>query len=284
VERTPETGAGLMRIWKNTNTLDGYFPPLLEMAPAAQAEIVVIGSKPVNLDQFPLLKGIFKCGIGVENVPFAECEARGIAVGLPGPATAEIIFEETANFTVYTILRSLYSAIGEIDGWIKYDRPSLSKRTVLIVGLGNIGGRVRDKLGKLVNVTGFDIKDQQEGELPTLLANADVVSLHMPLTGQTKGWFDRDKLALMRDNAVLVNTSRGQIVVEDALLAEIQAGRLRAAFDVFWTEPYTGPLRAYHPAQFLMTPHVASTCTDFLTGLAGDLGRFIAELETNGRE
>lgn len=274
----------MMRIWTNTNTLDGYCPELLAPVPAEQAEIAVIGSKSINLEKFPLLKGLFKCGIGVDNVPFTECEARNIRVGLPSSTTAEIIFEETANFTVHTILNALYSTAGDINGWIKHARPLLNRRNVLVIGLGNIGSRVCARLAPLVKVVGFDIKNQPEHELLQLIPDADVVSLHLPLTGKTKGWFDAGKLALMRDGAVLVNTARGPIVAEDALLAEIEAGRLRAAFDVFWSEPYHGPLRSHHPQRFLMTPHIASTCTDFLTGLAADLGNFIAALENGGRK
>ena len=96
-----------------------------------------------------------------------------------------------------------------------------------------------------------------------------------------KQFLNTEKLGWMRDGAALVNTARGPVVDEKALLSEIDSGRLRAAFDVFWQEPYEGPLRAFHPDRFLMSPHVASTCEDFLKGLAGDLNVFIDRL--NGR-
>ena len=82
-----------------------------------------------------------------------------------------------------------------------------------------------------------------------------------------------------RDNAIIINTARGPIVSELCLLKEIRSNRLKAAFDVFWTEPYEGSLRDYHPDRFLMSPHVASTCQGFLAGCRKDLDVLIKELK-----
>ncbi len=272
----------MMLYWKNTNTLDDYYPAALVTVAPEQAEIAIIGSKSLDLEQFPGLKGLFKCGVGLDNVPFAECQARHIAVGLPGAETSNIIFEETANFTVYTILNQLYADSGDITSWKKNQRVSLNRKAVLVIGQGNIGSRVSNKLEQLVNVLRFDIQHQQKKDLYALLAAADLVSLHIPLTDATNGWFDADKLSVMKDGAILVNTARGQIVDESDLLKEIVNGRLRAAFDVFWKEPYTGPLKQFHPHRFFMTPHVASTCEQFLLGLATDLKKFVSELSGHG--
>lgn len=83
---------------------------------------------------------------------------------------------------------------------------------------------------------------------------------------------------MMKDGAAVVNTARGPIVDEDALYSELRGGRLRAAFDVFWQEPYNGKLAALHPEPFFMTPHVASTCEEFLEGLAEDFEEFLKRL------
>lgn len=263
-----------MRYWKNTNTLDAHVSALEHLASPGEAEIAVIGSKAIDLDQFPRLKGVFKCGIGTDNVPFEECKARDIAVGLPGTATAEVIYEETANFAVYLILAMLYARAGSLDGWAKHPRPFLGRRNVLVIGTGNIGRRVHEKLTPLTNVLTFDIATHPESDLEALVRQAEVVSLHIPLTDETRNWFNREKLGWMADEAILVNTARAAIVPESDLHAEIQSGRIRAAFDVFWREPYEGELRRFHPDRFLMTPHIASTCEDFLSGLARDLRAF----------
>ena len=89
---------------------------------------------------------------------------------------------------------------------------------------------------------------------------------------------DKIKLSMMKDGAILINTARGAIVDEDALFSEISSNRLQAAFDVFWNEPYEGKLKGLHPDQFLMSPHVASTCSGFLRGCRKGLDELIKEL------
>ena len=82
----------------------------------------------------------------------------------------------------------------------------------------------------------------------------------------------------MKDGSVLINTARGAIVDEDALDRELKKDRLRAAFDVFWKEPYNGKLKEFYPDNFFMTPHVASTTEGFLNGCRKDLDSLINEL------
>ncbi len=268
-----------MKLWKNTNTIDAYIPGLREsLCEASEAEVAVIGSKPIDLDRLPKLKALFKCGIGTDNVPFETCAERGIEVCLPSPQTAGIIYEETASFAAYLIMRMLYAKVGDLEQWRKFDREFSANRSVLLIGVGNIGKRVMAKISPMVSVLRYDEADPERQSLSSLLPRADVVSLHVPLTPETTGFMDGPKLALMKDSAALVNTARGPIVDEEALFAELSSGRLRAAFDVFWEEPYLGKLRDLCPDPFFMTPHVASTCRDFLEGLAQDFKGFTSEL------
>jgi phosphoglycerate dehydrogenase-like enzyme len=267
-----------MKFWKNTATLDDLVPELLETAPDAEAELAVIGSRPIDLDALPSLKGIFKCGVGTDNVPFDEAEKRGIEVCMPSYQTRRYIFEETANFAVQLVFRMLFDDIGEVDSWTKRSRPFLGNRRVLVIGHGNIGRMVETKLAPSVTVETYDVLENTEEELEAMVRRADVVTLHTPLLDETRGFIDAEKLGWMKDGAALVNTARGPIVDEDALYAEISSGRLRAAFDVYWQEPYEGKLKEFHPDRFLMSPHVASNCADFQTGLASDLRDFIQRL------
>lgn len=267
-----------MNLWKNTPTLDEFIPELLHPAPAAEADIAVVGGKPIPLEELTRLKGIFKCGVGTDNIPFDMCEARGIAVCLPSDRTRDIIFDETANFAVKAILDVLYADAGVLETWTKHSRPLLSRKTVLLLGQGNIGRKVKTKLEPLVNVTTWDAAVDPYENLEVLMGEADAVSLHIPLNDATRDWVDAEKLSWMKDGAGLVNTARGPVVKEEALLHEVKAARLFAAFDVFWQEPYHGPLREY-PDRFFMTPHIASTCADFLMGLAKDLTEFVGKVE-----
>lgn len=267
-----------MKIWKNTNTLDALIPSLAkDLVDPAEAELVVIGSKPIDLELMPQLKGLFKCGVGTDNVPFEACAEKGIRVGLPSEATASIIFEETASFANYLVLKMLYSEIGDVECWKKTSRVFAGKKKVLILGMGNIGRRVAAKLKSTVQVLSYDSADPGRESLESLLPQADVVSLHLPLTEETRGMVDKAMLSLMKDRAALVNTARGPIVDEGALFEELSSGRIRAAFDVFWQEPYRGRLKSLYPEPFYMTPHVASNCHDFLEGLAKDYLAFASE-------
>lgn len=263
-----------MKLWKNTATIDEFIPELHSTVEKEEAELAVIGSKPIPINDMPNLKGIFKCGVGTDNVPFQEAKQQGVDICLPSEDTQRIIFEETANFAVFSILRALYNEVGDLDNWKKFERPFLGNRKVLIVGLGRIGSFVKQKLTHLVEVLTFDVAYNAPEELEHLTKEADVITLHIPLNTETESFWDKEKLSWMKDGAILVNTSRGPTVNEADLLKEIESNRLKAVFDVYWKEPYHGPLREFHPNYFYMTPHIASTCDDFLKGLAEDFKNF----------
>lgn len=266
-----------MKIWKNTKTLDGLVPELINTVDAADAEVAVIGGTPLDLSIMPKLKTIFKCGVGTDNVPFEEAKVRGIEVVLPSERTKAYIFEETANFSVYLIMRMLYSNLGSVESWQKKQRPFLGKKKVLVVGQGNIGRQVAGKLNSLTEVLTYDPLQNEEDELKGLISQADAITLHMPLIENTRGFIDAEKLSWMKDGSALINTARGPIVDELALYEEIKNKRIFAAFDVFWQEPYEGILTEFHPDHFYMTPHVASNCSNFLEGLAKDFRKLEKE-------
>ena len=268
-----------MKIFKNTDTLGGYDEGLMFTSDKSEADIVLMGSKPIVLDEFKNIKGIFRAGIGRDNVPVEEAQRRGISVRFPGDETVDLIFSETARFTCQLILRMLYSNIGTLDPWMKESRTELSAKKLLVIGCGNIGRRVADNMKPFMQVECFDTLTNSMDDLTHLLMEAHCVSLHIPNTPDNVDFMDSEKLALMMDGAVLINTARGAIVSEDALLAEIETGRLRAAFDVYWQEPYRGRLSQYHPDRFYMTPHVASTCNGFLEGCRRELDMLMKELK-----
>jgi len=147
-----------------------------------------------------------------------------------------------------------------------------------LIGQGNIGKIVNSKLQPFVEIMAFDLAINKIEELKSLIKQADVISLHIPLDEYTRNFIDAEKMNWMKDGSSIVNTARGPIVDEEALYIEVSAGRLRAAFDVYWKEPYIGKLCMYHPDRFFMTPHVSSNCEDFLIGLAADLYEFTNKL------
>jgi phosphoglycerate dehydrogenase-like enzyme len=240
-----------------------------------QADILLVGGKPISLEYFPTLKGIFKCGVGQDNIPQEQATSLGISCGFPSLSTASIIHEETANFACHLVLKSLYSNTGDFDSWKKMGRNSLATKKVLVVGTGNIGAKVVRKLKNFVRILTFDAISNNSSELKAMVQQADCITLHIPLTESTRSMFDAEKLSWMKDGATLVNTARAAVVSEEDLFQELKSGRLLAAFDVFWQEPYKGKLLEIPKDRFIRSPHVASNCQEFLEATAKDFRSFI---------
>jgi len=145
-----------------------------------------------------------------------------------------IIFDETASFTCSLIFRMLYENLGTLDPWIKEPRHQLSQKKLLVIGIGKIGSRVAQLMKPFLSVNTFDILQNEASELKKLIQHADCVSIHIPRSDNNISFIDSEKLSWMKSGAVLINTARGPIVDEDALYAELQNDRLKAAFEVFW--------------------------------------------------
>jgi len=257
----------------DTEILEAW--PPLEPLPGIEAAIVV--SRPVDvpvLERFPDLRLVANYGVGYDSVDVAACAARGVAVtNTPGVLDAAV-----ADLTLALVLavrRRIVEADAFVrsgewrDEWIlpRVTGEDVSGATLGIVGLGRIGGAVARR------ARAFDMRvlyaqrrrvdtDLAEfRELDALLAEADVVSLHVPLTAETRGLIDARRLALLHDGAALVNTARGPVVDEQALVGELVSGRIRAALDVFAAEPSVPPELLALP-NVVLTPHVGSATTD----------------------
>jgi phosphoglycerate dehydrogenase-like enzyme len=267
-----------MTIYKATNTLNKYLPNLEYTQNKSDAELLIVGGKKFDLADFPKVRGVFKTGVGTDNLPLEEAKRRGIEIRLPSEDTRDTIYEETAAFTCNLLLRGLYTNIGEWATWTKRDRCMLARQRLLVLGAGRIGGRVAHKMKSFMEVTTFDSATDDESLLPCLISEADAVTIHIPLTSETRHFMNSTRLSWIKTGALLVNTARGSIVDEDALFEEISKGRLRAAFDVFWDEPYSGKLLSFAPERFMATPHVASACREFLASCARDCLAFKASL------
>lgn len=243
-----------------------------------EAEILLVGGQPIDLQDFPKLKGIFKCGVGRDNVPEDHATQRGIICGFPSPASASIIFDETACFASHLVLQCMYAQSGIFDIWKKISRDRLASRQILVIGNGNIGSRVVKKLENFAEISTFDTISNQPDELEKMVRQADCITLHLPLNSCTKDFFNAEKISWMKDGASLVNTARAPLVAEEDLYQELLSGRIRAAFDVFWQEPYKGKLTELPKDRFMRSPHIASNCVEFLTAIASDFRQFISSL------
>jgi phosphoglycerate dehydrogenase-like enzyme len=180
----------------------------------------------------------------------------------------------TAELAVGLVLASLrgipeFVRAQDLGHWAHAERPALADRTVLLLGYGSIGAAVERRL------SGFEVEVLRVASrardgvhdpraLPDLLPRADVVVVLVPLTDQTRAMVDAGFLARMRDGALLVNVARGGVVVTDALLAELESGRLSAALDVTDPEPLPPDHPLWRAPGLLVSPHVGGNSTAFL--------------------
>jgi len=221
-------------------------------------DIVIAGTEPITsevLDNGKRLKLISRVGIGLDSVDLLKARELGITVcytpDAPAPAVAELTIGHMLNLLRYIPLvdRKLRSGI-----WQRYTGKLLSNQVVGIRGVGRVGSRVLKHLQGFnpAKILVHDIKPNHDlyhrynaklVDEETLFRESDILTLHVPLTKQTKSMVTERELRMMKRNSYLINTSRGGIVDEHdlyhALKEKIIAG---AAIDVFEEEPYSGSL------------------------------------------
>jgi (S)-sulfolactate dehydrogenase len=220
------------------------------------------------------VKVIGRLGVGLDNIDLAACEARGITVIPATGANAESVAEYVITAALM-LLRGVYFSTRAVEAGT-WPRQTLSQgreaagKVLGIVGLGSIGrltARKAQAMGMRViahdpQVPGAAEAWREAGaqprELEALLRESDVVSLHVPLTPQTRGLLGSERLALMKRDAVVINTARGGIIDEAALATMLREGRLGgAALDVFDREPLAAGSPLTGAPRLLLTPHVA---------------------------
>ena len=226
---------------------------------------------PRELDLLPDLRLVANFGVGYDRVDVAECARRGIGVS----NTPGVLDAATADLALALILVTRRRVVagdravraGEwAHGWSTATElaPDVAGATLGIVGLGRIGSAVARR------AQGFELRvlytararrDRTDladwRELDDLLREADIVTLHAPRTPATEGLLDSRRLALLRDGATVVNTARGELIDEPALVRELVSGRIEAGLDVFANEPHVPPELVDLP-NVVLTPHIGS--------------------------
>lgn len=245
---------------------------LLEFA--ADAEILwMTGANPcltaAALDSLPHCRALFRSGSGMDSMPCARATELGIRLYNTPESISESVAEHACALLLACIRRipqfdrdvrqGLWSARLQTIEW------HLSRRTLGLVGYGLIGRNVAKMLsGFDLRVLHHDPGSDASVELDTLLRESDYVSLHCPLTPQTRHLISRRELALMKQGALLINTSRGAVVDEEALYEALSTHHLGgAALDVLSEEPPP----AGHPLltleNVILSPHLAAFSSDF---------------------
>jgi glyoxylate reductase len=239
------------------------------VSPRPDVEALVVANEPVPLELLPGLRLVANYSVGYDRLGIEQLAGRGIAVS----NTPGVLSAATADLT-FALILAARRRIVEGDAHVRSGKwtaqwtegflaEEMTGSTLGIVGLGRIGQAVARR------AHGFELRvlyaqrtpAQTElgeyRELDELLAESDLVSIHTPLTPETRGLIDARRLALLRDGACIVNTARGEIVDEPALVAELVSGRLRAGLDVFAHEPNV-PAELLTLQNVVLTPHLGS--------------------------
>lgn len=234
------------------------------------------------------LQVIGRHGVGYDNIDVATATRRGIPVVITPEANVESVAEHTVG-----CLLALAKRIGEADRELRrgnfgarltHTGSELHGKTLGLVGLGRIGCRVAEicRAAFAMRLLAYDPYVAPEhaaelcvelvGDLDALLAAADFVSLHAPLTAETRGLIGARQLATMKRTAYLVNTARGGLVDEAALIEALRAGSIAgAALDVFAQEPPPADSPLWALDNVIVTPHMASHTQEGLRRMAVDV-------------
>ena len=253
--------------------------PAVQVERCRNADAVMLANMPLSeavIDKAEHLKFIDVAFTGVDHIPMEAARKKGIAVSNASGYATQAVAELCVSFMIQ-LLRNVNKTEkrcrtgGTKDGLIGN---LLCGKTVGIVGAGAIGKRTAalcKAFGCTVlaynrsKITDASVVDRQVS-LEELLSSADIVSLHCPLTAETKGMIGKEQLAQMKKTAFLINTARGGVVDQDALAAALSDGQIAgAALDVFDKEP---PLPEDHPLlhapNTIVTPHIGFASVESL--------------------
>lgn len=218
-------------------------------------EIIIVRSTKVNANTIngaAALKLIIRAGAGVDNIDVPAATAKKVAV-CNCPGTNSIAVAELAMGLMLALDRRIYDNVADFRAGV-WNKTEYSKSkgifgsTLGILGLGNIGREVAKRAQAFgMNVIGFDPFFSDEGfknnnitkvaDVYELAAKADVITVHMPDTKDTKGMFNKKFFAAMKDGAMFINTSRGGLVISEDLIEAVNNKKIRAGLDVYANEP-----------------------------------------------
>ncbi|WP_420101690.1 hydroxyacid dehydrogenase [Bosea sp. (in: a-proteobacteria)] len=250
---------------------------LIEQVPAVIIRNQTVMRGPL-LEAAKALKVIGRLGVGLDNIDMGACADRGIRV-FPATGANSLSVVEYVIGTTMTLLRGAYFAnaamlAGEFPKTKLIGR-EIAGKLMGIVGFGAIG----QDLARHARAIGMEVaayhprlpaddpawSGVRRLSLDALLGEADVVSLHVPLTSETRGLIDAKAIARMKPDAILINTARGGIMEEAALVAALKAGRLGgAAIDVYEQEPLgKGAAKVFAGApNLILTPHISGNTVE----------------------
>lgn len=239
------------------------------------------------------LRAVARLGVGYDAVDLTAATKHGVAVTIT-PGTNEHSVAETTIALITGVFRGFPGRLDEVrtGQWVRKTLPRLAGRTIGILGLGRIGRAVVPRaIGLGLRVMAFDPYADRAfcekhgvdlGSLDDVLTRADIVSLHLPSTAETAHLINEKSLARMKPGSVLINTARGSLVDERALIAALESGHLLGAgLDVFEVEPLptSSPLLKF--PNVLVSPHAAGVDHASLEAMATVAAECVVNLYQN---
>lgn len=238
------------------------------------ADGIIVGVEEVDkeyIDAHPRLKAVVKFGVGTDNIDIEYCKQKNIFVGRTVGSNARSVAETAISFVIADS-KNLYESLTNTKehGWAKMTGYEIFGKTIGIIGFGAIGKEVAGMakgLGmKVLAYDAYGIDEElaknmnvEVAEVEDILTQSDFISLHTPLTNETKNYIALDEMKKMKNSAVLINTARGGIVNEADLYVALKEHMIKAAyFDVFTVEPPKEDEPLLKLPNFYLTPHIAS--------------------------
>ena len=228
-----------------------------------------IALKEAALDKLPNVKALFRSGSGLDALPVDYAKEHNLSVWNSPESIAESVAEHAVSL-LFALARHLVQFHNQVqeniwDSSNKQTQWHLTGRTLGLVGYGRIAKKVEKMVsGFDMKVLHYDPASPNSMALDEMLPLCDFVSVHCPLLPQTTKLFNKERFALMKKNALLVNTSRGPVLDEEALLASLQSNHLGgAALDVLCDEPPKLDNPLLKEKKVIITPHVAAFSADF---------------------
>ncbi len=246
------------------------------VAALSDAEAVLVGRETFDapaLGQLPRLRCLSKYGVGLDNIDQEACREQGVALFYRAGVNAQAVAEHAMGL-VLSLMRNIDQSSRKLrEGlWWKNGGTGLTGKTFGVIGFGHTGSRVgrlakafgcellvADKVDKKAEISPYS---GRQVALKELLESSDIISIHVPLAEDTRNLIDRTAISLMKTGAFLINTARGGVVDEKALLDALNSGKLAGAgADVFVNEPRP-PAELVSHERFLGTAHIAGNSTE----------------------
>ncbi len=238
-----------------------------------EVDVVLVRSKTKcrrdYIDQAKKLRLIIRGGVGLDNIDVDYARSKGVQVFNTAEASAVAVAELAFALMISVPTRMAEGHVGMMNRqWLKKDlkRTELMGKTLGLIGAGNIGTELaRRAIGFGMRVIAYDplLKGHELLDLVTLeelFKESDYISLHVPLTDETKGMINTETIAQMKDGVVIINTARGKCVDEEDMVEALKSGKVRSyATDVWYSDPPDADCPLYDAPNVVMTPHLGAS-------------------------